>query len=220
LRETVSNTQRSPSTNMSESQQTLDRTKAEPLLPSASRRHLLKAAASAPVIATLPGTAAFAASIHQCLIDAAKAPQDGIKPWILAGSNPYVRVGARGSLYINNDGTEGAYVIGIPRPTPTTWYLAPGNPKPLDQLRVPNAYDGSQWREVTPSDYGSGWTESQHFDLDVLVLFNITDGHPENGFNFVGVWPTKAKVTDEAFGVPQSCLCSVDPGAQYSAYCS
>lgn len=211
---------------MSEPQETLDRTEAKPLHPSASRRHLLKAAASAPVIATLPGTAAFAASIHQCLIDAAAGTtsQDAIDSYVISASDPgtYVRKAAKGFLYRKHQTTGDdlyAYVI---RLTDTgILYRQPGQPQTTDT--PPDPGDGQAWTQISQTQLfgyvSQGWEKVNQWDINVLVLFNTT-GQPPDGLNEVGVWPAQEKVETVAFGTPGSCYCSVDPGAQSSAYCS
>ena len=163
---------------------------------SEQRRRLLKAAAtSVPVIATLPTSSAFAnASVHQCVINAERTPDDEVPRYIPAGPDQYVRAqGIMGTF--TNRGAE-IPAIGLPRPNPTSWWRPPDGGDLL-----------GQWVPLNTAGLPG---PNNPEDVDVLVLWAVDA--QGTGFDLIGVWPETNAETGSAFGVVQSCLCSVDPG--------
>jgi hypothetical protein len=169
---------------------------------SEQRRRILKVAATAaPVIATLPSGAAFAnASVHQCVVHAAEreqAPADGFL-YIPARPDDYVRAEAIKETWTDSSENE-RMVIGWPVGAPTKWWM-----------ESDNGLLG-HWVSFNPADPGD-WTKipSSEEKVNTLLLWSVDD--QGTGFDGVGMWPAQQQAQGTAFGVVQSCLCSVDPG--------
>ena len=167
------------------------------------RRRLLKAAATtAPVIATLPSGAALAnASIHHCVDYHELREQDPAKGflYITAGPDDYVRAAAVKEIW--NDGSADRTVIGWPRGEPDKqWWVSSNNGDLLDS-----------WSPFDHESPPTGWTHDPAQNEDVNTLFLWSRDAAGTGFDHEGMWPAQQQRTGSAFGVIQSCLCSVDP---------
>lgn len=171
---------------------------------SEQRRRLLKAAATAaPVIATLPSGAAFAnASVHQCVdfhANREQSPANGFL-YIPAGPDAYVRAEAVKQIWKDNADVERT-VIGWPRGEPDKqWWVESNSGDPLDA-----------WSSFNQSSPPAGWTKVSTNDEAINTLFLWSTDDAGTGFDGQGMWPAQQQGQGTAFGVIQSCLCSVDP---------
>lgn len=181
-----------------------------------ARRRLLRAAAAAPFVASIPSGAAHAmASASQCVIDSKKASDDGVPILSQSGKDRWVRRVVKlrrfGSLRSGTPETLDAWNID------GTWYDKDGNVVSGD---VPDPCDFfTQFCPV--GEERDAWV-LQIFEPDGTATGSI---EAPNGVHRVGTYPAysiqfdRPAAAPENMGITGTCLCSVDPQYGGSEYC-
>lgn len=186
------------------------------------RRRLLRAAAAAPLIATLPSGAAMAnTSAYQCIVstrnDSDRLPDGAGGDYVVPPTPPtdtWVRFTSKHYTVV--------YPEQPPRQATRTYYYVSATDKYYvgeEWPNVPEDYPGHSLNGLTLgqefalaslNDKGT-WTEtSSPQDRNVLAMFQeIGDPTVPTGVQFKGIYPNQQRPTN--MGMVQSCLCSVNP---------
>jgi hypothetical protein len=183
---------------------------------SAERRRLLKAAAAAPLVATVhTGAARANASASQCVIDS-KAESDGggsVPRQFRPDSDLWVRrngqlARARSNLFVG-DGRPAQFLV-FKADTSTQWYtdwgqaVTPtfGTPCDVNTQVCAGTPQPTKLLEIYRQDIVGGVTKSVHtvgyFPIDALQYYRDT-------------------APSENMAITASCLCSVDPALDPNA---
>ena len=174
------------------------------------RRRLLRAAAAAPLMATLPSGAAYAnVSAFQCVVSSKSSSDAGSPLLSRSGRDQWVRQVAtsrrfRTTMHGFAEIKDG-WLIG------STWYDAQGN------IFVPNLGVGCS----IVTDYcpvGSPAT------VYVLVIYQpVPNGINPTSVNVIGIYPQYSIPSNRPsqvnnIGLFVSCMCSVAPGSNPSGF--
>ena len=157
------------------------------------RRNLIKAAAAAPLIATLPHGAVHAnASVNQCIIDSA---QDSRAQAATIAENVELDTWVRVPTVKNEWTKEDQDAV-------EAWDIDGALYKE----------DGEFWRSSSSAAEIEGWTKGE--DVPVYVLQIVTPDDPEapTDIHLEGSWPAFQLSEGDNMGISGTCLCSVRPG--------
>lgn len=177
-----------------------------------TRRRLLRAAAAAPLMATLPSGAAYAnVSAFQCVVSSKTSSDDGAPLMSRSGRDTWVRQAVttrrfRTTQHGTAEVKDGWLLGGV-------WYDANG------QTFVPNL-SGSCSIATDYCPVGSPGTAY------VLVIYRpVPDGVDPTSVDVIGLYPQYSTEYNRPsqvgnIGLFATCMCSVAPGSDQSAiYC-
>jgi len=197
---------------------------------SPERRRVLKvAAATAPLIATLPSGGALAnASVNQCIIDSQQESTDnaGVADFLASlETDRWVRKQVGGSKFTDGDNEQ--FWLQLDASTTSSWYPVSVIDTAGNTLDVQRPWtreesgDTVTFREengIASVDYRiaeGNWSEYPQ-DYYVLAIFEVVEnaGNPMGPVDavFLGLAPANIPEYPGQTALTGSCACSVDPG--------